>query len=414
MRSSRLLALCALAYGAAVFLPMLANSFYRDDFGWVERAIAVAGDPAGWFFIAKTDFRPLASLSFVVNAALSGIDPAGYYAFNLILHLGNVALVMALARRLSGGDGRAAAIAGLLFAGAVGNYGEAILWISGRTGMIADLFMLASLVAHWDWRERGRGRDRALSLACFALALLAKESASVLLVLLVALDGVHAAGGARSAGPRRAVAYAPHAAMLAAYLVFQFASWRSGSPILVGEWRLGFHAAANLGEYLARMFVPVSPTSMFIALPPSFGPALEALYAALRILLPFALAGLLLSRRVPRPVKFALVWIPLTLLPVVFFTYRTSTRYLYAPSIGLALVLGLVGAAWWGRRAAESATSRLRAAAAGLVVLLAVQAAVVQVIIRRHAALERSEGAEEWARLRAIARGEQPASREAP
>ena len=42
MRSSRLLAPLALAYGALVFLPMLGNSFHRDDFAWVERALAAA------------------------------------------------------------------------------------------------------------------------------------------------------------------------------------------------------------------------------------------------------------------------------------------------------------------------------------------------------------------------------------
>ena len=407
MRPSRLLAPSALAYGAAVFLPMLANSFYRDDFGWVERAVAAGGDPARWFLLAKTDFRPLASLSFVLNLATSGLDPAGYYAFNLLLHLAVVAALMALVRRISGGDGRAAALAGLLFAGAVGNYGEAVIWICGRTGPIADLFMLLALVAHWDWRERGRPRARALSLAAFALALLGKESASVLLPLLVALDWVHAGRSGRALGPRPVAAFAPHALVLAAYLAFQFGYWRAGSPIVGGEFVIGRHVESNLREYLVRMFIPVSPTSMFVALKPTFVPLLAKAYAVLGYVIPAALLAILASRA-PRPVKFALVWIPLTLLPVLFFNFRTSARYLYAPSMGLAMALGLLGAAWWARSHARGTTGRRWIAGAALVALLAVQAGIMQVILRRHAALERAEGAEPWAHLRAVAQVHRP------
>jgi hypothetical protein len=413
MRSSRLLALTALALGAATFLPMLGNSFYRDDFAWVERAIVAADDPARWVLLAGTDFRPLASLSFMLNLAASGLDPAGYYAFNLALHLAIVALLMLLALRLTGGDFRAAGIAGMLFAVALGNWGEAVYWICGRTGPIADLFMLAALVLHWDWREHGRPRDRVLALAAFALALLGKESAAILLPLLVLLDWVHAGRAGRGTlGPRPVAAFLPHAVLLAAYLAFQFGVWRRSSPILENEYALGLHAAANLREYLARMFVPINPGSMFIAASPRLVPALAAVHAVLGWVVPLAL-GALLASPLPRPAKFALAWIPLTILPVVFFTYRTSARYLYAPSMGLALALGMAGAWWWARTAARrapGATARLRIAGAALLLVLVAQGAIVHVLLRRHAQLERAEGDEPWARLRAVARAHRPAT----
>jgi len=356
MRRPRLPVLAAFAYGAAVFLPMLANSFYRDDFGWVERALAAGGDPARWLFLAKTDFRPLGSLSVVLNLALGGLQPAGYYAFNLALHLANVALLMALVRRISGGSQAAAAISGILFAGAVGNYGEAVCWICGRTGPIADCFVLAALVAHWDWLQRGRSRDRAWSLLSFGLSLLGKESAVMLLPLLLLLEWVHAGRQERASVTRVAARLAPHAALLAAYLVFQFGFWRRASLILGsgGEYQLGWHALRNLCEYLVRMFLPVSPTSTFMAPPGAIVPALRVLYAVLGVALPLALLALL-AGRASRAVKFALAWIPVTLLPVVFFTYRTSARYLYEPSMGLAMAAGLAGSAWCLRAGAAMA-----------------------------------------------------------
>ena len=381
----RWLAPLALLYGVLVFVPMLANSFWADDFGWVDRAMDALGHPWAWLAPAKTDFRPLANLSFLLNLALSGLRPAGYYAFNLLLHLGVVMLVIALARRVTASR-LAAGIAGLLFAGGVGNYGEAILWICGRTGPIADLFMLGALIFHWETLEHGRPRDRLLSVACFALALLSKESAVVTLPLMALLDWTHAGGTSRRFAVRAAT-YLPSLALLAGYLAFQFLGLRAGSPILKSEYVLGPHAFFNLLEYLVRMVLPVTPTSILLPVPAALRPALTGTFTLLMAGIPLFWLGLVLRRRTSRPVRFGILWMLVTLLPYVFFTYRTSTRYLYTPAIGFVLVLGAWAADWWSRSGAASpgSTARRRWAIVALAVLLGAQAVVMEVIIhRRH------------------------------
>jgi hypothetical protein len=392
--SRKLLPFAAILLGAIVFMPMLGHTFYRDDFGWVERAIDALPHPAQWFFLAKSDFRPLASLSFVLNFALGGLDPRGYYALNLLFHLANVALLMALVRRISGGSTLAAGIAGLLSACAFGNYGEAIHWISGRTEPIADVFVLGALIAHWDWLTRGRTRDRTIAILCFALALFGKESAVVLLPLLWLLEWAHPAGPAK---PGPAIArHAPYALLFAAYLVFEFGYWRAGSTIQGNEYAFGWHAVTNLLEYLVRMWLPVSPTSMLVSLPAAWLPVLRAAYAVLAVALP--VVGLyLLSRPIPRAQKFALLWIPIALLPVIWFTFRTNTRYLYLPSMGLAAFLGMAAAQVLER---SPVRSRRVAVALALKIALIVQVGVLEVILLRRAAAEQAEGPARWAELR--------------
>lgn len=382
----RLLPPLALLFGALVFLPVLGNSFWADDYGWVSRAMAMLHHPEQWLAPTKSDYRPLASLSFLLNLRLSGIDPAGYYAFNLVLHLAVAALVMALARRLTGSR-LAAGLAGLLFAAGVGHYGEAITWICGRTGPLADLCSLAALLFHWEALERGRARDRALSVACFALALSARESAVMLPVLLLLLEWARGATLRELLAPRRLATYLPYAVLLAADLIYEFGILRAGSPILQSEYVVGPHAAAHFAEYLVRMFLPVIPSSILVPVSPALRAPLQALFAVLMVGVPLLWLVVWLRSGASRAVRFGVLWMAITLLPYVFFTFRTSTRYLYTPAIGLALVLAVAG-----ERALRSPSAmRRRAALVALALLLIAQAAVIQVIIRRHGAEQRAQ-----------------------
>ncbi|HKQ57162.1 MAG TPA: hypothetical protein VJY35_04775 [Candidatus Eisenbacteria bacterium] len=384
---NRWLRLLPLLYGALVFLPMLRNQFWLDDYGWVERAMDGVRHPSHLFHLSKSDFRPLANLSFALNYLVSGLNPAGYYLFNLALHLANTALVMRLAGRLSRGDRMVTLVTGFLFAGAFGNYGQSVVWIAGRTGLIADLLILCAMLAHWTWLERGAGRDRARALGFFLLALLAKESAVILLPLLVLLDWAHGRSPRALFSARGARDYAPFAIVLAAYLGLQFGWVRRDSVILEDEYRWGWHAVTHFGEYLARMLLPINPTTMMVRVPGGFDRLLMVTEQALMVLMP--LAGLaLLASPAPRWVKFAVLLAGISLLPYLAFTFRTSTRYLYGPSIGLSLVV-----AWLLARA--RAQERVRAArpiiTLALGSLLVLQAIVMEVVIHQHYRMQQAQ-----------------------
>ena len=122
------------------FLPALGIGFFRDDFGWVKGALEGTRDASWVLEPAKTDFRPIPKLSVLANLVVSGIDPRGYALFNVLVHAANVLLLWALALRLTR-DRRAAFVAATLFAVGTGHYGEAVYWMSGRTGLLADLLV---------------------------------------------------------------------------------------------------------------------------------------------------------------------------------------------------------------------------------------------------------------------------------
>lgn len=111
------------------------------------------------------EIRPLSYATFWLNEQLGGRNPAGYHAFNLLLHLVAVVLLWVAMQRFIGE--RAALIAAAIFA--VHPFqAEPVNYVFARSTLLATVFCLAALVS---WT---RGRVWWATL-WFAGALLAKE-----------------------------------------------------------------------------------------------------------------------------------------------------------------------------------------------------------------------------------------------
>src|SRR5262249_5141621 len=155
----------------------------------------------------------------------------------------------------------------------------------------------------------------------------------------------------------------------------------------------------NLAEYLARMVLPLNATSYMIALPAFSRAPLQIAQAVLALIMPLSWAALLVTRA-PRWAKFAVWWMALSLLPVTFFVTRTSTRYLYGPSIGYCiLVAGFLS--WWWEKAGHSANVIVRSLPAlALTVFLVGDAEAVRLVIRQKYAESRKqeESGQKWLR----------------
>lgn len=185
MRARLLLAAAALlAFGAS-----LGSGFHFDDY-------AIFGDrfltsTSGWLDVwSLRQTRPLTYLTFWLNFQLGGMDPVGYHALNLALHVGAVLLAYECLRRLIGE--RAALVAAALFA--VHPFqAEAVDYVWGRGIVLATLLCLASLRAwlngrHWE------------AVLWFLAAMLAKEEVAAFPVALLLLDRKHRAPIAAMAG----------------------------------------------------------------------------------------------------------------------------------------------------------------------------------------------------------------------
>ena len=184
------LALVVVAAVAAAYVPALDATFVWDDHVLAERDAtfrhAPLTDLLGGPFWPTTPladaiapyYRPLVLASLRMDLALGGTARI-FHRTNVGLHLGACVLLSLTATRL-GVRGGAAAVCALLW-GLAPRLTESVVWISGRTDLLATFFGLAALATSPDLAP-GHGRRAGAQLVRSALsgvllfaALLSKE-----------------------------------------------------------------------------------------------------------------------------------------------------------------------------------------------------------------------------------------------
>lgn len=157
-----------------VYAPGLGGSWLFDDFPNIVNNPSVQFDRLGWSAIVRaalsspaSEFkRPLASLSFLGNYWLSGLQPFSWKVVNLLIHVLNGCLVYALVRRLrelgtwqtigrdaASIDAAVVAAAWLLLPINL----TPVLFVVQRMESLANLSVLAGLIAYVEGRRRMHG-----------------------------------------------------------------------------------------------------------------------------------------------------------------------------------------------------------------------------------------------------------------
>ena len=182
-----------LAVVAAPWLVGLSHPFLYDDVGMIaENPFLENPANVGQVLTGQTlanpsvinGRRPAVLVTYFLDRAWYGLQPTGFRVTNLVLHMGCVALLMGLLWRLTHQKFLVAA-AGFLF-GLHPVVSEAVHAPGFRADVLCFLFVLASLHL---FLEKGAhaATKRAGGVLCLALALLSKETALVVPVLLGAL-----------------------------------------------------------------------------------------------------------------------------------------------------------------------------------------------------------------------------------
>lgn len=153
-------------------------------------------------FAPRPDTRYLGYLSFALNYAAGGLDPAGYRAVNIAIHVLNSVLVYLLALTVAGraivlsgrdpkeGGAAAAAMAAAALFALHPVQTQAVTYITQRFASLATFFYLLSVVSYLNWRAAGR-LPRAsfiVSLASGLLAQFTKEIAFTLPAVIALLE----------------------------------------------------------------------------------------------------------------------------------------------------------------------------------------------------------------------------------
>ena len=163
-------------------------------------------------------FRPLVVLSYWIDFRWAGFDPFRWNLWNLGIHILTSLLVYIFARQLSLSP-LLATLSGLIFA-LHGTRPEVVSWVGERFDLLAAFFVMLSLVALLlSWHSTQNRKWYALSIASFILALLSKESAYCLPLLVVGLIPFlpHI--------PRRAILRSALHFLLTAALIFLYRYW---------------------------------------------------------------------------------------------------------------------------------------------------------------------------------------------
>ena len=215
----------------------LGHGFVSDDHRLVEASpVARTLDPSAhlrspfwlqWGPYAGY-YRPAVTWSYAANRAIGGPGPLGFHLTNVLLHAAAAIALFLVVRRFAS---LSAALASAAVFAAHPVQAESVAWISGRTDVMAALFVLLATWAHAATAVPARRLDllrHAGALSALAAALLSKETAILFPIFAVSADlasarceGAAWRDAVRSAG-RRALRLGPgYLAVIAGYLVLR-------------------------------------------------------------------------------------------------------------------------------------------------------------------------------------------------
>lgn len=257
MTRKRLLATSAIiaAFVLLVYYPALKLTFFGDDYLFIE----TAGRASFWQYLAlyfdprlqTAWYRPLQGMRYGLIYALFGAQPLAYHLVNVLVHICNCLLLFAIVGQIAR-NWRVALLTTLLYA-SLPLYSVAVFW-PGVADFVMTLFFLAAILAWVQFRQSGKPYGYGLALLFFVLALLTKELAVTLPIVLLLFDW----GLLRAPLNIRALAkhYAMFGLILAVYAPIEYSIQARG--IFVNTYGYGASTAVldNAVRYLAALAFP--------------------------------------------------------------------------------------------------------------------------------------------------------------
>jgi protein O-mannosyl-transferase len=328
-------------------------------------------------------YRPLMTFGYLLCDRAFQSSPAGFHLVNLLLNCTVVWLVYAVCTALIG-DEAVALLAAALFA-LHPIHTEVVAWIAAVTELDLVVFYLCALLLFLRLeKEEGRRRKLTLVLMCgsFVLTLLSKEQGITLPVLATIYEHVYRVDRKLTTWAAKFSRYRALWAIAAAYVVFRVTVLRAFAPVTqrggLSTFEVVCSGIALSGQYVAKLLWP-HPLLGYYVFRESKSLGEPRVMLGLAALLLCVLLFIFLWRRA-REYSFALLWIAVTILPVLNVRWMASSafaeRYLYLPSVAFCLLLA-GGGMWLWRRAEGFRLARLVGAAAAIALAVLAAAQIV-------------------------------------
>jgi protein O-mannosyl-transferase len=327
-----------------IYFRTLNTFFLYDDLSYLK-IIADIGERPGLFFryferpIEGVWYRPLVIATFLHDHLFWGTNYVGWRLTNLGLHLGNAWMVYVLTMQITR-EGWVAFLAGFIFA-VHPIHPEAVAYVSQRHDPLAAFFYLATFLSFIRYCQDRSIVYGFLSILCFIFALMSKEVAITLPLVLVTYTLLLTNRGDERIRTRGFGLIAVHAFTLVLYLVFRIVSVGD-----VGGYRdeTGTPLVFRPDPLIALFSFIVTPVRHFLFPFNQSIPYVQLVRPALAVV--FGASLWLLSRRAyllrRRSVMFGLIFLCLSVLPTYHLLYISpqlnNSRYLYLPTIPLSMM----------------------------------------------------------------------------
>lgn len=335
---------------AYLFSEVASFNFTADDFTWLRWAATTKMNEIGNFFINSSGFffRPLTkSLHFFLYEFL-GVNPLGYHVVSLVVHLACVIVVYLIIRKITKSP-LASFVGSLLFL-IHPVHGETVFWVSGYSGILAAFFYFSAFYLFLRGREIKSNIAKIVfyltSVICFALSLLSYEMAITLpLVILAAVFLLNWHSREQKLKKENFYMVIPY--VLVAFIYFYLRNNIANAQYLSGDYNynlrnFGFNFIGNLFGYLGQMFVGLKFIPFYDAFRLYFKThqMIAVALVLVSIVILFIFWKMLRKKKINKQWLFAFFWFIFTLLPVIGLG-NIAERYLYIPSLGFALFIGL-------------------------------------------------------------------------
>lgn len=379
-----LLSALLLLIGAAVYANSIANGFVWDD-NWlivtnpdiktmsIEKVRTIFTHDLAYFMEKSNFYRPLQSLSYMLDYRLWGENPAGYRATNILIHCANGILIFFLLRLFFG---NIASFLGAAFFLVHPVNTSAVAYIAGRSDLLALFLLLSSFLFLVRFRTSGRYLDGALSIAAFFFSLFTKEIC-VTFVLFAAFLLLSDRG--KTPAPRKNTAVLTFFFLLGGLYLFsrltflKFAPLGSQAVNVPPIYNRLLAVAPVILTYLRLIVLPYDlRMDRDLVMPSSFLDGRVLISLVLLSALCFALA---VGSRRRKNLSLGIAWFFVMLLPslnvLIPLNAPLSEHWLYVPFFGASAVLACCLSPL-----TDSPGKYARAITVGMIALLAVYASV--------------------------------------
>ncbi len=326
-----------------VYMNVLWNGFTYDDKFIFKGGIVSSLKNVKWLFSTKyfemsaeQSYRPIVTLSYMLEYPIWETNPTGYHLTNLILHL---LVAVILFKVLILFFDKWAGFAGALIYAIHPLTTEVVNSIGFREDILCALFLLLSVLLYKSFQAKNRCFYLVLSLVTFILSLLSKEMAITLPILLILIDFSF---GESIANKKRWSVYSVYFLITILYLILRFKIIYSEPDEKLSYYGGSFITALMSIPKLILTYIQL----IIFPHPLSVDRYINPIQSINNLYFWFGLVSIIIiifaAVKLKKGYRLGILWFLISLLPVLNLVpiYNPfAERYMYIPLIGIAILI---------------------------------------------------------------------------